>query len=194
MKKLIHLLVSTKPMRVFNILLLHYNNDWLINGVWSWFSQEFVGYDILVDNSVSLCVSERQACIQGISQNFHLQGKTCCTSLFYNVDASTMEKHIELDWLMTTIFVPQQKWKEKRKIIFSLFSISLGKMECCVFPCLLVQSSISMVLYLHINKDTIVVKWLKMVVVWIFLSMQIEHCYAIILPLSTISNRRKITN
>jgi len=145
--------------------------------------KNFVGYDILVDNSVSLCVSERQACIQGISQNFHLQGKMCYTSLFYNVDASTMEKHIELDWLMTTIFVPQQKWKEKRKIIFSLFSISLGKMECCVFPCVLVWSFISIVLYLHINKYTMEVKWLKMVVAWIFLPTQIDHCSAIILPL-----------
>jgi len=75
--------------------------------------KKFIGYDILVDNSVSLCVSERQACMQGISQDFHLQGKMCYTSLFYNVGA--MEKHIELDWLMTTIFVPQQKWKEKIK-------------------------------------------------------------------------------
>jgi len=60
-------------------------------------------------------VSEKQACIQGISQDFHLQGEMCYTSLFYNVDASTMDKHIELDWSMTTIFVLQQKWVGKKK-------------------------------------------------------------------------------
>ncbi len=36
-------------------------------------------------------------------------------SLFYNVDASTMDKHIELDWSMTTNFVLQQKWVGKKK-------------------------------------------------------------------------------
>jgi len=71
--------------------------------------KKFIGYDILLDNSVSLHVSERQACIHRISQDFHLQGEMCYTSLFHNVDVSTMEKHIELDWLMTMIFVPQQK-------------------------------------------------------------------------------------
>ncbi len=75
---------------------------------------DFIGYDLLKDNSVSLCVSEKLACKQGISQDFYLQGETCYTSLFMNIDASTMEKHIKLDWSMTTIYVPQQKWEGKK--------------------------------------------------------------------------------
>jgi len=53
--------------------------------------QDFIGYDLLKDNSVSLHVSETLAHKQGISQDFHLQGETCYTSLFINVDASTMD-------------------------------------------------------------------------------------------------------
>ena len=74
---------------------------------------DFIGYDLLKDNSVSLHVTEKLAHKQGISQDFHIQGETCYTSLFMNVDASTMEKHIKLDWLMTTVFVLQQKWEGK---------------------------------------------------------------------------------
>jgi len=110
--------------------------------------QDFIGYDLLKDNSVSLCVSEKLACKQGISQDFYLQGETCYTSLFMNIDASTMEKHIKLDWSMTTIYVPQQKWEGKRVIIFSFFSISLErKMECYELPCLLEQLFIFMAHY-----------------------------------------------
>ena len=98
----------------------------------------FIGYDLLLDNSVSLRVSEKQAHIKGISKDFHLQGETCYTSLFYNVDASTLDKHIKLDWSMTTIFVPQQKWVGKVKNHLQ-FIFHLTR-ESCMFPCLQEQS------------------------------------------------------
>jgi len=110
--------------------------------------QDFIGYDLLKDNSVSRCESEKLARKRGISQDFYLQGEMCYTSLFMNIDASTMEKHIKLDWSMTTIYVPQQKWEGKRVIIFSFFSISLErKMECYELPCLLEQLFIFMAHY-----------------------------------------------
>jgi len=48
-----------------------------------------------------------------ISQDFHLMGRSAYTSLFYNVNASTLDCHTEMDWTMTTIYVPNQKWGNK---------------------------------------------------------------------------------
>ena len=105
----------------------------------------FIGYDLLLDNSVSLRVSEKQARIKGISKDFHLQGATCYTSLFYNVNASTLDKHIELDWSMTTIFVPQQKWVGKEKnhlqFIFHLTGKKNGMLHVSMSP--------GMIIYFH---------------------------------------------
>jgi len=75
--------------------------------------RQYVGYDILLDNSNSLSVSERYAKKFGISRDFHLMGRSAYTSLFFNVDASTLDQHTELDWSMTTIYVPNQEWCDK---------------------------------------------------------------------------------
>ena len=66
----------------------------------------YVGYDILLDNCNSLSVSKRYAKKYGISRDFHLLGKMGYTSLFYNIDASTLDRHTKMDWAMTTIYVP----------------------------------------------------------------------------------------
>jgi len=73
----------------------------------------YVGYDILLDNCNSLSVSEIYAKKYGISRDFHLLGKTGYTSLFYNIDASTLDHHTEMDWAMTTIYIPNQDWMDK---------------------------------------------------------------------------------
>ena len=113
--------------------------------------QGFIGYDLLYDNSVSLRVSETLARKHGITQDFHLQGETCYTSLFMNIDASTLDRHIELDWSMTTIYVPQQKWEKKesdhlqflfhltgKKWIVTGFHVSW---YYCVFPWIVTNTS-----------------------------------------------------
>jgi len=75
----------------------------------------FVGHDVLKDNSTTLRVGARLAKKLGMRKDFYLQGKTGYTSLLYNVDASTMQKHTEMDWAMTTIYVPNQTWHNKPK-------------------------------------------------------------------------------
>jgi len=75
--------------------------------------KRYVGHDILLDNSNSLSVSERYAKKLGISRDFHLLGRSAYTSLFYNVNASTLDRHTEMDWTMTTIYVPHQEWVKK---------------------------------------------------------------------------------
>ena len=72
-----------------------------------------IGYDIFKDNSAALETSEKQAHDKGIQEDFHLMGTTGYASLFYNFDASTLEAHTEMDWLMTTIYVPPQNWTGK---------------------------------------------------------------------------------
>jgi len=59
--------------------------------------RRFLGYDILLNNCNSLSVSEKYACKFGISQAFHLLGCTGYMSLFYNIDASTLDRHTEMD-------------------------------------------------------------------------------------------------
>jgi len=73
----------------------------------------FVEYDILLDNCNSLSLSAKYACEFGISQDFHLLGCMGYTSLFYNIDASTLDHHMEMDWSMTTIYILNQEWKDK---------------------------------------------------------------------------------
>ena len=74
---------------------------------------KFVGHDILKDNSTTLRVAARLAKKLRMRRDFYLQGKTGYTSLFYNIDASTLQKHTEMDWAMTTIYVPNQQWINK---------------------------------------------------------------------------------
>ena len=53
-------------------------------------------------------------------------------------NASTLDKHIELDWSMTTIFVPQQKWVGKEKnhlqFIFHLTGKKNGMLHVSMSP------------------------------------------------------------
>jgi len=69
---------------------------------------QYVGYNILLNNCNSLSVGEKYAQKFGISRDFHLLGRTGYTSLFYNINASTLDLHTEMDWSMTTIYVPNQ--------------------------------------------------------------------------------------
>jgi len=119
--------------------------------------QDFIGYDLLKDNSVSLHVCEKLALKQGISQDFHLQGETCYTSLFMNVDASTMERHIELDWSMTTIYVPQQKWEGKEsdhlQFLFHLTGKKNGLLRVSMSPGTIVYFHGSLLTHQQIHND-----------------------------------------
>ena len=73
----------------------------------------FVGQDVLQDNSAKLEVCCTEATKLGISNDFYIKGRTGYTSLFYNFDASTLDTHTEMDWSMTTIYVPNQEWTNK---------------------------------------------------------------------------------
>ena len=119
--------------------------------------QDFIGYDLLKDNSVSLHVSETLAHKQGISQDFHLQGETCYTSLFMNVDASTMDRHIELDWSMTTIYVPQQKWEGKEsdhlRFLFHLTGQKSGLLQISMSPGTIIYFHGSLLTHQQIHKN-----------------------------------------
>jgi len=70
--------------------------------------------ELLVENSafVEACVT--LAMEKGFGHDLHFKGKTRYTTMFYNVNASTQDKHTEMDWCMTTIYVPNQDWKNKR--------------------------------------------------------------------------------
>jgi len=49
----------------------------------------------------------------GFGADFEMMGDTGYASLFYNIDASTLEKHTKEDWNMTTLYVPEQDWGSK---------------------------------------------------------------------------------
>jgi len=119
--------------------------------------QDFIGYNLLKDNSVSLRVSETLAHKQGISQDFHLQGETCYTSLFMNMDASTMDQHIKLDWLMTTIYVPQQKWEGKEsnhlQFLFHLTGEKSGLLQVSMSPGTIIYFHGSLLTHQQIHKN-----------------------------------------
>jgi len=66
-------------------------------------------------NAVQLIATEQQAMDNNYVHDFHLKDNSCYTSLYYNFSASTMEFHTEMDWTMTTLFVPIQDWTQKRK-------------------------------------------------------------------------------
>jgi len=66
-------------------------------------------------NAVQLMATEQQAVKNNYVDDFHLKDNTCYTSLYYNFNASTREFHTEMDWTMTTLFVPLQDWTGKNK-------------------------------------------------------------------------------
>jgi len=77
--------------------------------------EKYLGYDVLKCNASHLKAIAQKCEMAGFEDDFHIKGETQYASLFYNVDASTMQKHTEFDMNMTTIFVPNQDWKGKEK-------------------------------------------------------------------------------
>jgi len=74
-------------------------------------------------SAVQLRAICQRASIAGFADDLHMLGETGYAMLFYNFDASTMERHTEFDMYMMTIFVPNQEWKGKKQIIYDLFFI-----------------------------------------------------------------------
>ena len=104
-------------------------NIFLENGIkngMSWVASQltmYVGFNVLKSNATHLKAIAEISEIAGFEQEFHLKGDSEYASLFYNVNASTMQRHTEFDMNMTMIFVPNQDWKGKEKSICSLFFI-----------------------------------------------------------------------
>jgi len=73
----------------------------------------FMDYSLHDMNAVQLRAICQIASIAGFDNDLHMLGETGYATLFYNFDASTMEKHMEFDMNMMTIFVPKQEWKGK---------------------------------------------------------------------------------
>jgi len=74
-------------------------------------------------NVVQLVATETQAVANNYDNDFHLKGRSCYTSLYYNFSASTMDFHTEIDWTMTTLFVPLQNWegKDSNHLLFQFY-------------------------------------------------------------------------
>jgi len=72
-----------------------------------------VGIDLHLLNAAHLKACAIRAELTGLSNDLCFKGDTGYASLFMNFDASTMEPHTKFDMNMTTIFVPQQIWKQK---------------------------------------------------------------------------------
>jgi len=81
-------------------------------------------------NAVQLMATERQAVENDYADDFHMKDDSCYTSLYYNFSASTMDFHTEMDWTMTTLFVPLQDWtgKESNHLLFQ-FRMDEGGLE-----------------------------------------------------------------
>jgi len=78
------------------------------------------GQDLHKMNAIQLMATEQQAVDNNYSNDFHLKDDSCYTLLYYNFSASTMQFHTEMDWTMTTLFVPLQDWTGKSKDQFCL--------------------------------------------------------------------------
>ncbi len=73
----------------------------------------FMEYSLHDLNAVQLKAICETASIAGFDDNLHMLGETGYATLFYNFDASTLEKHTKFDMNMMTIFVPKQEWRGK---------------------------------------------------------------------------------
>ncbi len=114
----------------------------------SWVGEQlknYVGFDVLKNNASHLKVIAEMCKMAGFAEYFHLKGDSQYASLFYNVDASTMQRHTEFDMNMMTIFVPNQDWEGKEKdhlqFIFHLTGDDKG--------ILLIPMSPGMIIYFH---------------------------------------------
>jgi len=70
---------------------------------------DFMKYSLHDLNAVQLKAICQRTSIAGFANDLHMLGETGYATLFYNFDASTMEKHTEFDMNMRTIFVPKQE-------------------------------------------------------------------------------------
>jgi len=73
----------------------------------------YANQDLHKMNAVQLMATEQQAVANNYADDFHLKGESCYTTLYYNFSASTMKFHMEMDWTMTTLFVPFWNWAGK---------------------------------------------------------------------------------
>jgi len=98
----------------------------------------YVNFDILKANAAHLKAIAELSKTAGFKQDFHLKDDSEYASLFYNVDASTMQRHTEFDMNMTTIFVPKQNWEGKEtnhlQFIFHLTGDDKGKLLIPMVP------------------------------------------------------------
>ncbi len=108
-----------------------------MSSVASWLAS-YVGFNILKANATHLKAIAEISKKSGFEQDFHLKGDSEYASLFYNVDASTMQRHTEFDMNMTTISVPNQNWKGKEtnhlQFIFHLTGDDNGKLLIPMVP------------------------------------------------------------
>jgi len=77
--------------------------------------KDYVGFDVLKSNTTHLKAIAEISVMADFSEDFHIKGDSQYASLFYNVDASTMQRHVAFDMNMMTIFVPNQDWEGKEK-------------------------------------------------------------------------------
>jgi len=126
-------------------------NIFLKNGIkngMSWVASQlktYVGFDVLKSNAMHLKVIEEISELAGFEQDFHIKGDSEYASLFYNVDASTMQRHTEFDMNMTMIFVLNQDWENKENdhlhFIFHLTGDDNGILSIPMSP--------GMIIYFH---------------------------------------------
>jgi len=100
--------------------------------------KSFMTYSLHDMSAVQLKVICQRALMAGFADDLHMLGETGYATLFYNFDASTMEKHTEFDMNMTTIFVPNQEWKGKKanhlQFVFHLTGEDSGILSIPMFP------------------------------------------------------------
>jgi len=73
----------------------------------------YTNQDLHKMNAVQLMATKRQAVSNNYADDFHMKEKSYYTLLYYNFSASTMDFHTEMDWAMTSLFVPFQVWTGK---------------------------------------------------------------------------------
>jgi len=75
--------------------------------------KSYCPFDFHVLNACQLQANCIKANVVGLSENMHMKVDTGYASVFLNIDASTMQPHREFDMNMTTIFIPDQDWRNK---------------------------------------------------------------------------------
>jgi len=83
-----------------------------------------IGYDMHKLNASHLTAAAIKAEIAGFHNDLHMKGATGYASLFYNLDARTMEAHTEFDMNMTTIYVQKQEWNKRMNHLMFQFHLT----------------------------------------------------------------------